>query len=179
MLRCCANTVVCLTQSRDPAWSVIYMYNQCEFFPCFHWLTRYCHHTMHPKGYWNIFKYKAMMISDFFFQANPYTGPLINIGKITSCDIFIDVLAKSWTNQWCANFSTFWHTLKENETAIRCIQTAEEKKIRLKRYISNKPDLINMAVLFWYLVLVPMVHWTRHILQGTRTTRPCIIGHTV
>ena len=51
-----------------------------------------------------------------------------------------------------------------------------------------------MAVLFWYLVKVTLattlavrycmyssVHWTNHVLQNTKNTRPCITitGHTV
>ena len=53
------------------------------------------------------------------------------------------------------------------------------------------PDQINMAVLFWYLVKsvfnmfatalwqYSSVHWTSHVLQGNRNTRPCITGHSV
>ena len=44
-------------------------------------------------------------------------------------------------------------------------------------------DQINMAVLFWYPVKVALVyatvHWTSQVLQGTKTTRPCITGHPV
>ena len=44
-----------------------------------------------------------------------------------------------------------------------------------------------MAVFFWNLVknnlfnvhVYSIVHWTRHFLQGTRKTRPCLTGHPV
>ena len=44
-----------------------------------------------------------------------------------------------------------------------------------------------MAVFIWHLVkndlasvcYCKLVHWTRHFLQGTRNTRPCITGHPV
>ena len=69
----------------------------------------------------------------------------------------------------------------------------------LQKYISGfpwkQPDQVNMAVLFWYLVksdasvrirtVYPIVYstlyirWTRHVIQGTRTTRQCITGHPV
>ena len=51
-----------------------------------------------------------------------------------------------------------------------------------------QPDQINMAVLFWCLLkydaivfanLYSNVHWTSHVLQGTRNTRSCITGPTV
>ena len=44
-----------------------------------------------------------------------------------------------------------------------------------------------MAVFFWYLVKSYLssvryrtrLHWTSNFLQGTRDTRPCLIGHSV
>ena len=50
-----------------------------------------------------------------------------------------------------------------------------------------QPDQINMAVVFWYLVKSDLssvrystrIHWTSHVLQRTRNTRPCITGHPV
>ena len=49
-----------------------------------------------------------------------------------------------------------------------------------------QPDQINMTVLFWYLAesnasvrYGTYVHWTNHVLQGTRNTRPCLTGHPV
>ena len=48
-------------------------------------------------------------------------------------------------------------------------------------------DQLNMTVVFWYLGksafssvhVYSGVHWTNHIIQGTRNTRPCITGHPV
>ena len=55
--------------------------------------------------------------------------------------------------------------------------------------IKVEPDQINMAVLFWYLVKsdVSVRYCTvatgldndMYVLQGTRTERPCITGHSV
>ena len=50
-----------------------------------------------------------------------------------------------------------------------------------------QPDQVNMAMLFWYLVKSDLssvgyytrVHWTSHLIQGTRNTRLCITGHSV
>ena len=44
-----------------------------------------------------------------------------------------------------------------------------------------------MALCLWYLVKSDLLsvryctslHWTSHLLQGTRNTRPCITGHPV
>ena len=54
-------------------------------------------------------------------------------------------------------------------------------------YDPFQPDQINMAVLFWYLVIgdasaghyTVAYIWASHVLQGTRLTRPCITGHPV
>ena len=48
-------------------------------------------------------------------------------------------------------------------------------------------DQINMAVFFWYFFIRDLsrvrycipVHWTSHLLQGTKNTQPCITGHPV
>ena len=63
-----------------------------------------------------------------------------------------------------------------------CAGVFQHGKVEIIANDQVQPDQINMTVLFWSLVssdLSSVGIRTRHILQGTTNTRPCITGHPI
>ena len=122
--------------------------------------------TSEVKEMWNIYKYFLNTLLDKIYYSKHIEMSCI---EIVSWLYILYIL-------YIREFKYMWYQIY---------------KLIIVWNISNlfyvQPDQINMAVVFWYLVksdlssvrYSPRIHWTSHVLQGTRNTRPCLTGHPV